>query len=68
MEALNMAHSDVPNLPHDAREVLLEVSVQDIRDRGFHQTFPVHPHYTFGFTRSAWQPPLPSGQLVILDR
>ncbi|XP_049427802.1 uncharacterized protein LOC125885966 [Epinephelus fuscoguttatus] len=29
-------------------------------DRVLCQTFPVHPHYTFGFTRSVQHPPPPS--------
>lgn len=46
-----------------------EMGVEDPMDRGLHQMFPVHPHYSFGFTRSVRQPPPPSdpthSQLVI---
>lgn len=39
-------------------------------DRGLSQTFPVHPHCTFGFTTSFWQlylPPDPPHQQVVIS-
>ena len=43
---------NVPNLPQDLVKVLLEVGVEDLPDRGFHQTFPSDPHNTFGPAKS----------------
>ncbi len=44
MEALNMARFHVLNLPWDAQEILPEVRVEDLMDRGLSQTFPLHPN------------------------
>ncbi|KAK0151920.1 hypothetical protein N1851_006724 [Merluccius polli] len=56
MEVLNMTHSDSmsPTSPGMCEKFFRR---WDLMDRGSHQTFPVHPHYTFGFTRSFQQPP-----------
>ena len=39
---------------------LPEVGVKDLPDRGFRQTFPADPHYTFVSARSVQLPPLPA--------
>jgi len=49
----------VSNLPRDVWEVHPEVGVEDLLDRVLHQTFPVHPHYTFGLARSFSMTPPP---------
>ena len=46
---------NVPNLPWYVRKILPEVRVKDLVNRGLHQTFAVHPHYSFELTRSVWQ-------------
>ncbi|XP_029912949.1 uncharacterized protein LOC115363023 [Myripristis murdjan] len=51
---------NVSSLPRELGEALLEVGVEDLRNRGFGQMFPTDPHNTFGPARPVKLPPPPA--------
>ncbi|KAI3358012.1 hypothetical protein L3Q82_003034 [Scortum barcoo] len=67
MEAENMVHSglNVPSLPRNLGEVLLEVGVEDLPDGGLGQTFLTDPHNTFEVCQGVPVPCAPVDTLML---